>query len=106
MKYMEVLSGVDPDSLTVEQKRKVLREVNLIKLKRIGKLKGSMCANGSPHHKFLPREEAKSNDMSQGENTSNTSSPSEEDTQGNAEEPNLRRSGRDRETPSPYEPYF
>ena len=60
MKYMEVLSGVGPDSLTVEQKRKVLREVNLIKLKRIGKLKGSMCANGSPHHKFLPREESKS----------------------------------------------
>ena len=51
---MEVLSSVDPEYLTAEQNRKVLRSVNLIKLK----LKGRICANGTPHHKFLPREEA------------------------------------------------
>ena len=44
--------------------------------------------------------------MSQGEDPSDTSSPSEEDTQGNAKYPNLRRSGHDRKPPSPYDPYF
>ena len=34
---MEVLRGVNTDSLTAEQKRKALRAVNLIKLKRGGK---------------------------------------------------------------------
>ena len=43
---MEVLIGVDPDSLTAEQKQKSLRSVNIIKLKRSGKLKGRMCDNG------------------------------------------------------------
>ena len=44
--------------------------------------------------------------MSQGEDPSNASSPSKEDTQGNAEEPNLRRSECDGNPPSPYKPYF
>ena len=44
--------------------------------------------------------------MSQGADPRDTSSPSEEETQGNDEEPNLRRSGLDRKTTNPYEPYF
>ena len=45
MEDMEVMSSVDPDSFTAEQKQKSLRGVNLIKLKRSRKLKGSMCAD-------------------------------------------------------------
>ena len=51
-------SGADLDSLKSEHKKKSLRAVNLIKPKRIGKLKVRMCANGVPHRKFVPREEA------------------------------------------------
>ena len=54
MEDMEVMNGVEPDSLTAEQKLKSLRVVNLIKLKSSGKLKGRMCANGEPHCKFVP----------------------------------------------------
>ena len=42
--------------------------------------------------------------MSQGLDPRNTSSISEEETQGNAKDPNLIRSGCDRKTPYPYEP--
>ena len=52
--------SVDHDSFTAEQKRKSLRAANLIKLKRSGKLKSSMCANGAVHQKCLAREEVKS----------------------------------------------
>ena len=44
--------------------------------------------------------------MYQGADTSNTSSPSEEETQRNDKDPNLRRYGCDRKPPSRYEPYF
>ena len=60
MEDMEVLSGVNPDSLTAEKKRKELRAVDPIKLKRRGKFKYRMCANGAPNSKFLPREDTKS----------------------------------------------
>ena len=53
MEDMEVLSGVNPDSLAAEQKRKVLRQVNLIKLKISNKTKGRMCANGEPNHCYI-----------------------------------------------------
>ena len=59
MEDMEILSSIYPDYHTAEQKRKALRVVNLIKLKRRGKLKGSMCANGEPQRKFVMREESK-----------------------------------------------
>ena len=59
MEDMEVLSVIDPDSLTTEQKKKSLRSVNLIKLKRRGKLKGRMCADEAHHCKFILREESK-----------------------------------------------
>ena len=60
MEDMAVLELVNPDSLTSEQKYKALRAVNLIKQKRNLKIKGRMCANGAPHRKFVPREEARS----------------------------------------------
>ena len=44
--------------------------------------------------------------MPQGAYLSDTSIPGKEETQGNAEDPNLRTYGRDRKQPSPYEPYF
>ena len=60
MEKMEVMIGFNPESLTAEKKQKALREVNIIKMKRSGKVKDRMCANGAPHCKFLPREEVKS----------------------------------------------
>ena len=60
MESLKGLGEINPDTLTPEQKRKVLRAVNLIKIKRSGKVKGRLCANGAPHRKYVPREEAKS----------------------------------------------
>ena len=59
MEDMNVLTAIDPMSLTMEQKRKALRVVNLIKKSNFV-IKGRMCANGAPHRKFVPREEARS----------------------------------------------
>ena len=64
MQDLEVNGILDVDKLTHEEKRRALRAVNLIKLKRCGKVKGRMCANGAPHRKFIPREEAKSQTVS------------------------------------------
>ena len=44
--------------------------------------------------------------MYQGSDPRDRSSKSEDETQGNAEEPYLRRYGHDRKPPSPYDPYF
>ena len=57
---MEVLGILDPDLLTPEQKRNALRAINLIKVKRDGKVKGRTCADGSSQRKYVPREEASS----------------------------------------------
>ena len=64
MEDMSVLTAIDPDAITKEQKQKALRAVNLIKKKRTGSVKGRMCANGAPHRKFFPREEARSPTLS------------------------------------------
>ena len=64
MEYMSVLMAINPDALTKEQKHEALRAVNLIKQKRTGSIKGCMCANGAPHMKFVPREEARSPTLS------------------------------------------
>ena len=58
-----VLGGFDPHTLTMDQKKKALKAVNLIKQKCDGKVKGRMCANGAPHRPFVPREEARSKTM-------------------------------------------
>lgn len=63
MEDMAVLAMVDPSSLTDDQKKKALRAVNLIKQKRTGNVKGRLCANGAPHRRFVPREEARSPTM-------------------------------------------
>ena len=57
---LNVIGPLTPENLSNDQKRRALRAVNLIKLKRCGKVKGRLCANGAPHRKFIPREEAKS----------------------------------------------
>ncbi|GFH50441.1 hypothetical protein CTEN210_06917 [Chaetoceros tenuissimus] len=56
----KVVGCFDKLKLTRELKRKALRAVNLIKKKRCKKIKGRACANGAPHCKFVPREEASS----------------------------------------------
>ena len=61
---LEVLGRINPDNLTLEQKRKALRAVNLIKIKRCGKVKGRTCANGSVQREYVPREEASSPTLS------------------------------------------
>ena len=60
MEDMKVLGVLDASKLMNDQKRRALRAVNLIKLKRSGKLKACMCANGAPQRKYIPCEEAKS----------------------------------------------
>ena len=49
----------NPDFPIAQQKKKSLRAVNIIKLKRNGKFKGRMCANGAHYQHFLLSEEAK-----------------------------------------------
>ena len=44
---MKVMGGMNPDSLTISQKKGALRSINLIK-KSIRKLKGRTCADGRP----------------------------------------------------------
>ena len=53
-----VFGRFDKRQLTKDLKRNALREVNLIKRRRCGKLKGRSCANGAPQRKYLPRGEA------------------------------------------------
>ena len=54
------IGRVDINTLTHEQRKRALRAVNLIKIKRCGKVKGKACADGSSHRKYVPREEASS----------------------------------------------
>ena len=60
----KVLGRINPDSLSHDQKRRALRAVNLIKLKRCGKMKGRTCADGSTERSYVPREEASSPTLS------------------------------------------
>jgi hypothetical protein len=61
---LEVLGRLTPENLTHEQKRNALRAVNLIKIKRDGKIKGRTCADGSTQRKYVPRDEASSPTLS------------------------------------------
>jgi len=60
LEAFKVLGRIHPDSLSHDQKRRALRAVNLIKLKRCGKMKGCTCADGSTERNYVPREEASS----------------------------------------------
>ena len=53
-----VIRPIDTSQLTLEQKRKAMRVVNLIKKKRCGKVKGRACADGSQQRKYLPDDES------------------------------------------------
>ena len=64
LENLEVLGRIDPDSLTRDDKRKALRAVNLIKIKRCGKVKGRTCADGSVQRNYVSREEASSPTLS------------------------------------------
>ena len=55
-----VFGSINPDALTIHQKREALRAVNLIKQKRCGKIKGRTCADGRRQRKYISREEAAS----------------------------------------------
>lgn len=61
---LEVLGRIDPDILSEDNKRKALRAVNLIKIKRCGKVKGRTCADGSVQRNYVSREEASSPTLS------------------------------------------
>ena len=51
---LQVLGTLDPDKLTMSQKKNALRAINLIKVKRCGKVKGRTCADGSGQRKYVP----------------------------------------------------
>ena len=51
---MGVFGIVNPDSLSVEQKKKALRAINLIKEKRCGRIKGRTVADGRPQRSYIP----------------------------------------------------
>ena len=61
---LTVLGRLNPEMVTLEQKRMALRAINLIKEKRCGMIKGRTCANGSTQRKYIPREEASSPTLS------------------------------------------
>ena len=48
LEYMKVMGALNPDSLTISQKKGALRSINLIKEKRGGKLKKRTCTDGRP----------------------------------------------------------
>ena len=54
----KVVDGVDPKTLTEEEKQQALDAVNLIKEKRTGEIKGRTCANGSKQHLYLKENES------------------------------------------------
>ena len=53
-----MVDGVDPKTLTEEEKQQALDAVNLIKEKRTGEIKGRTCANGSKQHLYLKENES------------------------------------------------
>ena len=48
LEYMKVMGALNPDSLTISQKKGALRAINLIKEKRSGKLKGRTFTDERP----------------------------------------------------------
>ena len=57
---MKVLRRARKIDLTIDNKRRALRAINLIKDKRCGKIKGRTCADGRPQRAYTPREELSS----------------------------------------------
>ena len=60
LEYMKVMGALNPDSLTISQKKGALRVINLIKEKSSGKLKGRTCTDGRPQRYYTTTEDASS----------------------------------------------
>ena len=56
---LDVVQGVYYLTLTKLQRQQALRLVQLIKLKRCGKVKGRICADGRKQRAYIPKEDAK-----------------------------------------------
>ena len=48
-----VVVPIDPNQLTIDEKKKVLNAVNLIEEKRDGRIKGRTCGDGSKQRRYL-----------------------------------------------------
>ena len=55
-----VFGAVSPESMSEEERRRALRAINLIKLKRCGKVKGRTCADGSVQRGYISKEDSSS----------------------------------------------
>ena len=53
-----VVIPTDANTLSIEEKRKALRAINIIKEKRNGTLKGRTCADGSSQRQYLKQDES------------------------------------------------
>ena len=53
-----VVIPTDANTLSIEEKRKALRAINLIKEKRKGTLKGRTCDDGSSQRQYLKQDES------------------------------------------------
>ena len=60
LEYMRKMEELDPTSLIGLQKKGEFMAINLIKEKRIRKLKGRMCAYGRPKRFYITKEGASS----------------------------------------------
>ena len=54
----QVFTAIDPDTLSLEQKKRALNAINLIKQKRDGLIKGRTCADDSDQCTFLSVDES------------------------------------------------
>ena len=54
----KVVEAVDPDSLSKEEKYRVLNTINLIKEKQDGTIKWRTCADGRKQHRYLREDES------------------------------------------------
>ena len=57
MKGKPVICPINPDQLSMEQKKRAMNVVNLIQKKRCGKIKGRACADGSRQRRYINEEE-------------------------------------------------
>ena len=57
MEGKPVVQGIDPSTLSEQEKREALEAVNLIKEKRDGNLKGRLCINDAKQRKYIKDEE-------------------------------------------------
>ena len=54
----KVVTAINPDTLSSEDKAKSINAVNLIKQKRDGTIKGRTCADGSKQRRYLGKDES------------------------------------------------